>query len=83
MQKLDIKAFAAACGIAWAAGILFLGWAAAFGWGGRLVEVISSVYIGYRPTVLGAVVGALWALVDGAIGGAIIALLYNVLAGKG
>jgi hypothetical protein len=46
-------------------------------WGGALVNVVSSLYLGYAPTLLGAAIGGAWALVDGFVAGFIIAWLYN------
>ncbi|MGR3310471.1 MAG: bacteriophage holin [Candidatus Brocadiales bacterium] len=82
MEKLNVKAMAGAIGITWGAGMLLLGWASIFGWGTKVVDVMSSVYIGFAPSFLGGIIGAIWGLVDGAIGGAIIALVYNVFVRK-
>ena len=64
--------------------LVFLGLAgciiAMFGWGIALVDAISSLYIGYSPSVLGAIIGAFWGFVDGYIAGVVIAWLYNKLA---
>jgi len=80
MQKLRIIPLAIACGAVWALGVLFLGIAASFGWGTALVEALGSLYLGYGPGVLPAIIGALWAIVDGAIAGALVAAIYNVAA---
>jgi hypothetical protein len=69
-------------GISCACYILFIGIVASFGWGIKWVEIISSLYIGFKPSILGAIIGAIWGFVDGAIGGAIIALVYNGFVGK-
>ena len=82
MEKLNVKALALGLGISWAIGMLFLGWVSIFGWGIKLVEASSSLYIGFAPTFLGGIIGAIWGFVDGAIGGAIIALIYNAVAKK-
>jgi hypothetical protein len=79
MLRLSIKGLAISVGVAWAAIVLFIGWVAIFGWGTKVVEVMSALYIGYAPTWLGGIIGAAWAFVDGAIGGLIIALVYNAL----
>ena len=42
-----------------------------------MVAVLSSVYIGYSPTFVGSITGAVWGFVDGFIGGVLIAWLYN------
>jgi hypothetical protein len=51
-------------------------------YGGALLELGASIYPGYNgPGGIGAVITVtLYALVDGAVGGAIIAWLYNYLA---
>jgi hypothetical protein len=80
MKKLSPNALGIAIGVLWAAYVLFCGIAAMFGWGTALVDAISSLYIGYAPSVLGAIIGALWGFVDGYIAGVVIAWLYNKLA---
>lgn len=79
MAKLSVKGLAISLGVAWAAMVLFTGWVAIFGWGTNFVEALSSLYIGYAPTFLGGIIGAVWGFVDGAIGGLIIALVYNAM----
>jgi hypothetical protein len=81
MKKLSVKGLTISLGVAWAVFVLFIGWAAIFGWGTSVVEALSSLYIGYAPTWLGGIIGAAWAFVDGAVGGLIIALIYNAVAG--
>lgn len=80
MEKCNIKALAVAIGALWALYVLGLGWMAAFGWGREMVTVIASLYIGYSATFFGAIIGGIWAFIDGAIAGAIIALVYNKVA---
>ena len=41
--------------------------------------LIGRVYLGYNISPLGAAIGLLWGLVDGFVGGAVFALLYNTL----
>ncbi len=82
MNKLNIKAFAVALGITWAIGAVLLAWMAAFGWGEYLVDVISSVYIGYKATFIGSIIGGLWAFFDAGVTGAIIAFIYNKCLSK-
>jgi hypothetical protein len=69
-------------GVSWGTGMLLLGWITAFGWGTEMLNVLSSLYIGFMPGFFGGIVGALWGFIDGAIGGIIIALVYNATAGK-
>ncbi len=80
MEKLNVKALAIGLGVTWALGMLFVGWASMFGWGTKIVEVMSSLYIGFAPSFLGGIIGAIWGFFDSAIGGAIIAFVYNVVA---
>ncbi len=82
MEKLNVKGLAIGLGVAWSFCMLFIGWASIFGWSANIVEVMSSVYIGFKPTFLGGIIGAAWGFVDGAIGGLIIAIIYNAVAKK-
>jgi len=59
MQKLNVKRLALGCGILAGAYVMLIGWAAALGWGNDLVELISSFYIGYGPSFLGGIIGAI------------------------
>ena len=81
MAKLNVKAFGLAVGIVWGVGMFVLGIIAmAFGYGDRFVEILSSLYIGYKATFLGSIVGAVWGFIDAGIGGIIVAWLYNKFA---
>ncbi len=80
MQQLSHHALGVAFGILWALYVAFLAVTAMFGWGTALVTTLSSLYIGYSASIVGAVVGALWAFVDGYIAGTVIAWVYNRLA---
>lgn len=79
MKKFSPNALGLAIGILWAVCVLFCGITAMFGWGVALVEAISSLYIGYGPSVPGAFIGAIWGFVDGYLAGLVIAWLYNRL----
>lgn len=79
MQKLSVQGFALACGIVWSIGVLCVGWTSMFGWGNGFVNVLSTFYIGYAATFVGAIIGGVWAFFDGLVGGAIFAWLYNKL----
>jgi hypothetical protein len=80
MEKISVKGLALGIGTAYALCMFFLGIAAMFNWGTELVLMMSSVYFGFNATILGAIIGAIWAFIDGAIFGAIIALVYNRFA---
>ena len=83
MDRLDVKALALGGGVLWGFYMLSVGWSAwLWGWGADFVATMSSVYIGFTPTFLGGIVGAIWGFFDGAIAGAIIAWVYNAVAKK-
>jgi len=52
-----------------------------YNWANKMVETISSVYIGFRSTPTGVLIGGLWGFLDGVIGGIIIAWLFNKFSG--
>lgn len=79
-MRLSLKALALALGLSWGVGVVLLGLAAWLGWGRALVEVLGSLYLGFGPHPLGSVIGGLWAFVDGAVCGIVIAWLYNRFA---
>ena len=85
-MRLNITAMALAFGLIWGGCILVVG-AANLIWpsyGQPFLQLCASIYPGYRPgTGIGSVVtGTIYALVDGGIGGAVFAWLYNVFAGR-
>lgn len=77
MDKLSVKGLALGIGVPWALCIVAGGWAAPYGWAASFVQVFSSVYIGYGPTFVGGLIGGIEAFFDGAVAGALIALIYN------
>ena len=81
MSRLDVKALGLTLGLVWAAGVLIMGVAAMLtGYGSRFVGAVGTLYVGYKATVFGSIIGAAWGFVDAGIGGVIIAWLYNKLA---
>jgi len=50
------------------------------GYGTDIVSLIGTVYIGYAPTIAGAIIGAVWAFIDAIIGCYIFVWIYNKLA---
>ena len=82
-MKFDIRALALAFGLIWGAGIFIVGVAnlASPGYGGVFLQLLASVYPGYSGTASfgQVVIATLYGLVDGAIGGAVFAWLYNWL----
>jgi len=83
-MKLNVKGFGLTLGLVWGGGVLLVGVAniVASGYGKAFLDVMASVYPGFHATgTFGdAIVGGLYGLVDGGIGGAVMAWLYNVLS---
>lgn len=81
--SLGVVGLGLAFGIAWATGIFILGIAGAlFDYGVPVITMISSVYLGYGPSLVGAIVGAVWGFADGFVGGVVIAWLYNYFVSR-
>lgn len=81
MAKLDVKALGLSLGITWGVSVAFMGIMCMFlGWGCSFVSAIGQFYYGYKPTLLGCVIGGIWGFLDMGIGGVIIAWLYNKFA---
>ncbi|MDH4260171.1 MAG: hypothetical protein OEW16_07685 [Gammaproteobacteria bacterium] len=80
-MKMNIKALAIAIGVVWSACVLLVGVAHLVwpGYGVAFLDLVASIYPGFHPAngFVAMIVGALYALIDGAIGGAVIAWLYN------
>jgi hypothetical protein len=82
-MKLNIRAFALTCGLYWGIA-LFLAtwWLIAFYGASPDPTIIGRFYPGYSITPLGSVLGLIWGSLDGLIGGAIFAWLYNLITTK-
>ncbi len=80
-MKLNVKALALSSGILWG-GTVFLAtlWLLIRGHDGTLIGRLDHFYLGYSFSYAGAFVGLVWGFVDGVIGGAVFAWLYNKLA---
>ena len=82
-MKLNVKAFALACGLLWGLGLFLLTcWIILFDGATGEPTLIGRLYRGYTISPQGSVIGLLWGFVDGLIDGAIFAWLYNWLAGR-
>lgn len=79
-MRLDGRALGLAGGILWAFCLTFMTvWVMIFGGGGHLV-MLERFYWGYDVTLVGALIGAVYAFIDGFLCGWILALLYNRFA---
>jgi hypothetical protein len=77
-MKLDVKALAITCSLLWGLGLcLATLWILLLEGPSMNPTFIGRIYRGYSLTLPGAFIGLVWGLVDGAIGGAIFAWLYN------
>ena len=75
---LGVISFGLAVGVTWGLCVFVLGVVAALlGWGIPVAAALASLYIGYGPTIIGAVAGAVWAVVSGTVVGLLVAWLYN------
>jgi len=83
-MRLSTKAMATALGLLWGGCMLFTGLVnmASPSYGLQFLNVMSSVYPGYRGTpALGDVlIGTAYGFLDGAIAGWLLAWLYNFVA---
>ena len=85
-MQLNIRAISMAFGLLWGGCILVVA-AANLIWpsyGQVFLQLCASIYPGYHAgTGMGSVVtGTIYALVDGAVGGAIFGWLYNLFAAR-
>lgn len=83
-MKLNIRAAAITGALVWGGSVLIVGVAnlARPQYGRKFLQLTASIYPGYkaRPSFGQVAVGTGYALVDGAVGGALCAWLYNRLA---
>ncbi|MBI86116.1 MAG: hypothetical protein CMJ81_23210 [Planctomycetaceae bacterium] len=82
-MKLHVRAFALTCGIFWGIGIFSLTWwLIAFDGATGEPTFIGRLYHGFTISPGGSVVGLVWAFIDGLIGGAVFAWLYNQISAR-
>ncbi len=84
-MKFSVKGLALVSAILWGLAMLVMGlgnliWSS---YGQQFLQVMSSVYPGYHATrsLADVIVGTLYGAVDGLIGGAVFAWVYNRFAG--
>ncbi|OGT63940.1 MAG: hypothetical protein A3J38_06065 [Gammaproteobacteria bacterium RIFCSPHIGHO2_12_FULL_45_9] len=67
-----------ALGLVFAIGTLAMGWySAVTGRADVMVQAMGTMYIGFGPTFLGAVIGAIWAFIEGLVFGYLLSFFYN------
>ena len=83
-MKLSIKGLALASGILWGGSILLVGVANLIwpSYGVAYLDLARAIYPGYGSSAGfgGVIVGTLYGVADGAVAGAILAWLYNILS---
>ena len=78
MDALDVRAWGLMLGCGWGAVVFTAGVVSRFlNRKPKFVVLLGKVYIGYRDTVPGSVIGAFWGFLDGAVSGMLLAWLYN------
>jgi len=83
-MKLDSKAMGLSIGLLWGGAVLLVGVVnvVSGGYGSSFLNGVASIYPGYEVGGFGSVIiAALYAVVDGFIGGFLLAWLYNKFAG--
>jgi hypothetical protein len=79
-MKLNITAFSLTSGIILGLGIFIMTWwVIAFEGATGASTPIGAVYRGYNISPSGSIIGLIWGAVDGLIGGAIFAWVYNAI----
>ncbi len=85
-MKISVKGLALAAALLWGAAVFFveLGHLIWPGYGSAFLDVVRSIYPGYAQTsgIVGLLVGTVYAFLDGLVGGAVFAGLYNAVAGS-
>ena len=80
-MKFNTKALALTSGILWGVAMLAMGLANLVwsNYGQKFLQTMASVYPGYHATrsIAEVLIGTLYGVVDGLIGGAVFAWLYN------
>jgi len=83
-MRLHITAMSFTVGLIWGAAIFLVAstnliWP---NYGQAFLELTSSIYPGYHPSssIGSVIIGTLYGIVDGAIGGAVFAWVYNFFA---
>jgi hypothetical protein len=81
-MRIHAAKFGLAFGVVYAIVFFLYGIVAAvFDWGGALAEIIGSIYVGFGPSLVGALIGAVWGFAVGFVFFALGAWLYNRLIG--
>ena len=81
IMQFNVKAMAVTIGLIGGLGLFCVTWwIILFDGASSEPTIIGLVYRGYEISALGSLIGLAWGLVDGAIGGAVFAWLYNLIS---
>ena len=79
-MRLNVVAFALTCALFWGLGLFLLTlWIILWDGSSTAPTFIGRIYRGYNFTIAGSLFGLIWAFLDGFVGGAIFAWLYNLV----
>ena len=82
-MKRNVKAFAITCALVWGLGLFVLTWwIIAFDGATGEATLIGRLYRGYSISPAGSFIGLAWATLDGLIGGALFAWIYNFIVDR-
>lgn len=85
-MRLSLRGITLSCGLMWGGVVLLCALASVYwqGYSKEFLGLVASIYPGFKAngTVVDALVGGAYGLVDGAVGGLIFGLLYNLFAGR-
>ena len=85
-MRLSTRAAMLSAGVLWGGCMLCLGLLNLMAppYGSDFLHLIASIYPGYHPsgTLSDALVGAVYGLADGAVGGLLLAWMYNIFVGR-
>jgi len=77
-MNLNIKAMSIAFGLVWGISIFVITWCIILLEGSSdTATFIGKFYIGYSLTPVGSLIGLMWGIIDGAIGGVMFGWIYN------
>ena len=78
-NDLNIRAFGLTGGILWSVSVFIFGVIGMYGIGLPLIQIMDAYYIGFEPNFIGSIIGAFWGFIDGFVGCALFAWIYNKL----
>ncbi len=84
-MKLKPLALGIALGSVWGASVCITTWISCYtGYGHVFLETMAlSIYPGYTITPVGSVLGLVYGFIDGLVGGAVLAWVYNRIVKAG